>query len=302
MINERELWALFTLLDDQSVVVHEQVRARLHELGEETIGPLRAVSAAHNRLHHELVEEVVNAIRMDATTERLRRLNIHSPRIQMLEDAVFVIAKYGHPDVNVPAYVEQLDTMASDVRVLSGSNATPVDRLMRLRGYLFSELGFGGNRQNYYDPDNSYFNRVIDYRRGIPLTLSVLMLLLGARLKIPLFGIGLPMHFLVHYDDGTRSFLVDPFNSGTIITRQECEAMVSTGGKPLPPAMFQPVSNKEIIERMMRNLYVAYQQNGDHREADRIGRLIQVVNPDFRVNTSSDPESETDEMDTEDDA
>jgi regulator of sirC expression with transglutaminase-like and TPR domain len=110
------------------------------------------------------------------------------------------------------------------------------------------------------------------------------------------------MHFLVHYDDGSRSFLLDPFNGGTVITRQECEAMVSTNGKPLPSSAYLPVTNREMIERMLRNLFVANQQNGEHDEAGRLGRLIAVINPEFRVNTSPESDPDSGDMDSGDDA
>ena len=139
--------------------------------------------------------------------------------------------------------------------------------------------------------------KVIDYRKGIPITLSVLMLLLGKRLGLILNGIGMPMHFLVQYDDGSRMFFVDAFNSGIIITRDQCRLMLSSSGIKLKPEMLSPVSPRDILERMWRNLYLAYQQQGDEIETARVAEIISFINPNFKVNNTLEDDRDEDEDD-----
>ncbi|MBL0177190.1 MAG: transglutaminase family protein [Ignavibacteria bacterium] len=299
MVNERELWALFSLLDDAQPSVQDAVRQRLVTIGDDAVAPLRSLARIHN-LHADRVEDVVDEIRMTHTLRRLAALYADDAGPVDLEEGVFVIARYGYPDLNVPGYQKRLDEMARDVQVLAGARGTPIDRFMKMRTYLFSELGFMGNQHDYYNPDNSYFNKVIDFRRGIPITLSVLMLLIGKRLDLTLHGIGMPMHFLVQFDDADRMFFVDPFNAGMIITQEQCRSLLSTNGIQFLPSMLAPVERKEILERMWRNLFLAYQKVGNTADVARIGNILHFVNPEFPVNSSSFDDDDIEEEEDDD--
>jgi regulator of sirC expression with transglutaminase-like and TPR domain len=299
MINPAEIGAIFSLLDDPSSQVQDAVRARILGLGEDVVTLLRTMSDDADGAHHDLVEELAGEIRVTQALERMNRFIENPERPAALEEAVHAISRYGYPDADIGACLTILDDMAADVRILAGLRATPVDRFMKLRSHLFSDLGFLGNRQDYYNPDNSYFNRVLELRKGIPISLSVLMMLVGQRLQVPLYGIGMPMHFLLQYDDGTRTFYVDAFNAGMIITQDQCRSMLHSSGVQFAPAMLSPISAREIIERMWRNLYLAYQQAGDEPETARVARVITVLNPEFQVSPSPPDDSEDGDDDDE---
>ncbi len=295
MSTTRELYALYSLLDDPQASVQKAVRDRILALGEDAVAGLRELTEVHGDLHHDVVREMVNEIRRGAALRRLGR-EFDGPEEPIdLEEGAFILSKYGFPEINIATYQRRLDDMAADIRVLAGSRAAPLDLFMKLRSYLFSDLGFIGNREDYYNPNNSYINKVIDYRKGIPITLSVLMLILGKRLGLTLNGIGMPMHFLVQYDDGSRMFFVDAFNSGIIITRDQCRLMLSSSGIRLTPEMLAPVTTRDIVERMWRNLYLAYQQQGDEEETARVAEILAFINPDFKVNNTMDDEPDDEE-------
>ncbi|MBR9979060.1 MAG: transglutaminase family protein [Bacteroidetes bacterium] len=295
MSTTRELFALYSLLDDTQATVQKAVRERILALGEDAVAGLRELATVHGNLHRDVVDELVNEIRRTTALQRLSR-EFGGPEDPIdLEEGAFILAKYGFPEVNTGAYRRRLNDMAADIRVLAGTRAAPLDTFMKLRSYLFSDLGFIGNREDYYNPHNSYINKVIDFRKGIPITLSVLMLILGRRLGVILNGINMPMHFLVQFDDGSRMFFVDAFNSGIIITRDQCRLMLSSSGIRLTPEMLAPVSTQDIVERMWRNLYLAYQQQGNDEEALRVGEILTFINPEFHVNNTMD------DMDDEDD-
>ncbi|MFA6232768.1 MAG: transglutaminase-like domain-containing protein [Bacteroidota bacterium] len=295
MSTKRELFALYSLLDDPQATVQKAVRDRLLALGEDAVAGLRELTEVHGSLHQDVVLDLVNEIRRSAALRRLGR-EFDGPEEPVdLEEGAFILSRYGFPGINIGIYQRRLDDMAADIRVLAGGRAAPLDMFMKMRSYLFSDLGFIGNREDYYNPHNSYINKVIDYRKGIPITLSVLMLVLGKRLGLTLNGIGMPMHFLVQYDDGSRMFFVDAFNSGIIITRDQCRLMLSSSGIRLTPEMLAPVATRDVIERMWRNLYLAYQQQGDEEETTRVAEILAFINPDFKVNNTMDEDTDEDE-------
>ncbi len=297
MSTTRELFALYSLLDDPQATVQRAVRERLLALGEDAVAGLSELTEVHGNLHQEVVRDLVNDIRHSAALRRLGREFDGPEQPVDLEEGAFILSRYGFPGIDTGIYQKRLDDMAADIRVLAGGQPAPLDMFMKMRSYLFSDLGFIGNREDYYNPHNSYLNKVIDYRKGIPITLSVLMLVLGKRLGLTLNGIGMPMHFLVQYDDGSRMFFVDAFNSGIIITRDQCRLMLSSSGIRLTPEMLAPVATRDVIERMWRNLYLAYQQQGDEPETARIAEILAFINPDFKVNNTmdDDPDEEEDE-------
>jgi len=190
-----------------------------------------------------------------------------------LARAALAIARWEYPELDVDAYLERLDALA---RGVDGSrrSADPVGRLHRLREYLFVEQGFTGNREDYYDPRNSFLNEVLDRRQGIPITLSLVVMEVGKRLGLAVEGIGLPGHFIAGARLGDSQILLDPFNAGALLTPEACEELVGRvlGRKGLLKAEhFAPVSHRQLLARMLANLKGIYWQ----REAwDRVVGVI----------------------------
>src|SRR5438132_13692883 len=116
--------------------------------------------------------------------------------------------------MSVGAYEELLDSYANELRERLESGGEAKQTLTTINKYLFRELGFSGNDENYYDPQNSYLNRVIDLRKGNPINLSLLYILLARRLRLPVAGIGLPGHFLCRYQSISAELYFDPFHGG----------------------------------------------------------------------------------------
>lgn len=190
-----------------------------------------------------------------------------------LARAALAIARWEYPGLAVDAYLDRLDALARGVDGARRS-ADPVDRLHRLREYLFVEQGFSGNREDYYDPRNSFLNDVLDRRQGIPITLSLVLMEVGKRLGLAVEGIGLPGHFVVGARIGDSQILLDPFNAGALLTPEACEKLVgrALGRKvALKAENFTAVTRRQFLARMLANLKRIYWQ----REAwDRVVGVI----------------------------
>ena len=141
--------------------------------------------------------------------------------------AALSIARWQYSSLDADAYLERLDGLA---RAVDGARRSTdeLGRLHRLREYLFVEQGFAGNRDDYYDPRNSFLNDVLDRRQGIPITLSLVLMEVGKRLGLAVEGIGLPGHFIAGARLGDSQILLDPFNGGALLTPEDCEGLVSS--------------------------------------------------------------------------
>jgi len=198
-----------------------------------------------------------------------------------LARAALAIARWEYPRLDADAYLERLDGLA---RSVDGVRRSPdaLGRLHRLREYLFVEQGFTGNRDDYYDPRNSFLNDVLDRRQGIPITLSLVLMEVGKRLGLAIEGIGLPGHFIAGARLDDSQILLDPFNGGALVTPEECAELVgSVVGRPvtLRPEHYSPVSGRQLLTRMLANLKGAYWRRQEwDRVVGAIDRLL-VLDP-----------------------
>ncbi len=196
---------------------------------------------------------------MDAALRAFARA-LRAPDSQIdLARAALLIAEIEHPSLRIDEYLGALDRLAAG----SGARRVedPLHRLHRLREYLFEEEGFRGNAEAYDDPWNSCLNDVLDRRLGIPITLSLVLIEVGRRVGLEIAGIGLPGHFVVSALVGGEAVLLDPFNGGTMLTRDSCAKLVAGAlGRRvrLRAEHLAPVTKRQLLIRMLSNLKAIY--------------------------------------------
>jgi regulator of sirC expression with transglutaminase-like and TPR domain len=192
-----------------------------------------------------------------------------------LDRASLDIARLEYPGLDPEPSIRRLDEIASEIEALSGPGANGRAFIEAANRRLFLDLGLRGNERDYYDVRNSCLNDVLDRRLGIPITLSVIYMEIARRLRRPVYGIGLPSHFIVQYDDGEFDTYIDPFHGGELLTRSECVDLVveRTGAAP-PPSAFLPCLPKQIVLRMLQNLKGVYVQSGAFDKALKVVDLV----------------------------
>ena len=190
-----------------------------------------------------------------------------------------LIARDAYSQMNPRAYLRVLDRLADQLRPrLTGSLAA---RTAELSTFLFEECGFAGNTEHYYDPRNSYLNKVIDRQIGLPIALSVVAMAVGTRAGLNVVGVGLPGHFIAKAVDGNEEVLFDPFNGGQFLDLDACEALVGgVTGRPFEatPEALEATAPGAIIARMLQNLKTAYLADRSYSRAARVTyRLAQLI-------------------------
>jgi regulator of sirC expression with transglutaminase-like and TPR domain len=167
-----------------------------------------------------------------------------------------------------------LDNFAGELRERIDFNETHKEILTTINNYIFDELGFSGDEESYYDPQNSYLNRVIDRRRGNPINLSLLYLLLARRLQLPMAGIGLPGHFICRYQSTSDEIYVDAFHHGKFLTKADCIQYLVSGSHGLQDEFLAPVSTRRMLMRICSNLHQIYSQMELSEETTRLQRYL----------------------------
>lgn len=195
-----------------------------------------------------------------------------------LERAALYLALEEHPTLDVDVTLEQLDRMADIVRDRLPESRYPLRVIAVINHYLYEELGFVGNRQHYYDPQNSHLNQVIDRRLGIPITLALVYLAIAKRIDFPMMGIGMPGHFLIRPVVEEMDVYVDAFNGGEVLFRQDCAALLQKLYQEpvaLRSEFLQPISNRQFLARMLANLKgIAINQNNVPSALAAVERIL----------------------------
>ena len=218
-------------------------------------------------------------------------LALADDRIELAR-ACLLIAEDAYPGLDIEGYVSEVERLALRLRTRLTPTAGAEDKLVALNEFLFDELGYSGNADDYYDPRNSYLNEVIDRRTGIPITLSVLYMELGRKIGLPLEGVSFPGHFLVRVRMRGGMLVLDPFAGGEPQSVDELRARLErviprdvTGGVPvrdLPLEQFlEPATNRQILARLLRNL------KGIYRQAEMPERMLDVLNRALVVSPDS---------------
>lgn len=274
--SESQIKALIRLLSDDNGRIAKTISDKLVEIGDSAV-PLLLEAELEQPEMARRIEGVLDEIRGSRLEEELRD-HVARPEDQIdLERGAFLIARYAYPGLDVEAYVRQLNGMAAEVRDLIGRRVSGEEAVKTLSRYLFTEQGFRGNTKNYYETDNSYLNRVIDRRTGIPISLSILYLLVGRRLGLPLFGIGMPGHFLVKFEADRYKVFVDCFNAGALLTEKDCARFLMQAGYGFEEKYLQRSSTPAILARSLKNLIAVYNKLNESVKASRLTRFIQIL-------------------------
>ncbi len=201
-----------------------------------------------------------------------------------LDSAALQIARVEYPTLEFAPYLAQLDAMANRVHELTKGRDSVMETVEALNRHLFSELGFRGNDDAYYDPRNSFLNDVIDRHLGIPITLALTYLEVARRVGLVAHGVSFPGHFLLSVTTERGPMVLDPYSQGRRLAREDlCERLAGVHGaaaKSLIDRFLAPASRDEILVRMLRNLKAIYGQSGDRDKALVIVEHILVMVPD----------------------
>jgi regulator of sirC expression with transglutaminase-like and TPR domain len=203
-----------------------------------------------------------------------------------LAQACLMVAQDVYPEVDISGYLGRLDEIAAAIRKRIAGDAFAEQKVIALNYYLFNEMRFSGNVDDYYDPRNSYLNEVMERRTGIPISLSILYLEVGKRLGLNLKGVSFPGHFLVKLAVRKGQLVLDPFTGGEAQSEADLRqrlAQVLPSGKAEQAQLDQylePATPRQIVARVLRNLKNIYTQTGKLEQTLAVMHRMLLVLPE----------------------
>jgi regulator of sirC expression with transglutaminase-like and TPR domain len=249
--------------------------------GSESATVLRERARSLSRQAERLEQLAADLHQKQVRDDLAQLLNKKEDEIDLLR-AALLISSIDNADLDVDAYLRQVDRMADELKNTFAKDADEAAKLATLNKYLFDELGFHGSRTEYYSRSNSYLNEVIDDREGLPITLSVLYMELARRVGLNVVGVGLPGHFIVRFEPKQgEPLLLDPFERAKTLTRDEADAVVqSFAGRRLEDEHLVTQTKRQILQRMLSNLMRIAQDRQDSAAMLRYTEIMLAIEPD----------------------
>jgi len=267
---------LLKLLDDENPEIQRILKKAILENSLEFIFRRQHYQEQVDEERRKILQWHFKELHFELVREAFRRIVRENLEDIHLEKAVLVLSYWNDPTVNIPALTRQLDRMANEIGSLMPLSGHPLGFIDHMNHYLFEKCGFRGNTLDYYNPDNSFIDRVLDSRKGIPITLSVLYMLIARRLRMPIIGVPMPAHFIVKFDNGSDEIFFDPFYGGKVYSRQECLGYLNNANVTDPLAILSGCNDHQIVERMMRNIHLVYSSYRD--EPEKIAQIEKLLN------------------------
>ncbi len=275
-LSSNEITALFSLLDDADIAVTDIVIANLAKAGGYIAPKLRTlIESSSNSVIRCNAQKALHSLQYHALGELksiigYAALNGMDPDI---EQSAIALAKFGYPELQDDRIISNLDQIALSVHeeFIRSNTHSELGHVLALNIVFFNKYGYHGAEREYYNPDFSYINTVAAKKIGIPITLSLLYMLIGERTGLDLYGVGMPMHFIV-YAPAIDTYL-DVFNGGTFISRSDCRNFIEKNGVKFQENMLNRIENISMILRMIRNLSYSHSRCGNIWEAETLMRF-----------------------------
>jgi regulator of sirC expression with transglutaminase-like and TPR domain len=282
----KEVIALITLLDDPDEVIYTQVKERFVILGPPAIPHLEtAWENSFDAIMQKRIEIIIHTIQFEILQKALKKWAIEEQ--EDLLKGILILSRYQYPDLNETKIRKDLGQIKQDVWLELNDDLTAIEKVKVLNHILFEVHQFSGNITNYHAPQNSFINNVLESKKGNPLMLSVLYMLICKELNIPIYGINLPQHFVLAYlndyanlidvNNKTLSnnilFYINPFSKGLIFNQKDIDQFLKQLNLEPEAKYYIPCSNIEIVKRSLNNLIFSYEKLGYLEKVDELKGL-----------------------------
>ncbi|MEN5235204.1 transglutaminase-like domain-containing protein [Sphingobacterium faecium] len=280
-MEEKELQALVHLLDDPDQLIAEEIENKLLSLGPDIIPSLEEYwESAFDPYIQERLEKIIHAIQFDQTKSELLVWKM-SNSFNLLE-GLLIINSYQYPSYNNNLIRITIEELKREIWMELRYEMTPYEKVSLMNYVLFEKFGLSGNTNDYHNPQNSFIGRVLESKKGNPLTLSCIYSIVAQKLDIPIFGINLPKHFILSYlaDNQTEDhllFYLNAFNKGQVMQKADVISFLKQLNLPLSKEFMMPCDNVTILKRVLRNLVTAYEQNESASKKQEVEILFKLL-------------------------
>jgi len=275
-MKEKELKALVSLLDDEDHSIVTQVEEKIISLGNDIIPYLESEWESNfNPVVQRKLEDLIHTLQFDQL--RFRLIQWKEKGFEDLLEGMWLVSTYQYPDIELEKLKSEFEQIYHETWREFRDDIHPYDQVKILNSVLYSKYKFSANTKNFHSPANSMINIVLDSKKGNPISLCVIYLMIAQKLNMPVYGVNLPNLFICTYKSPDLQFYINAFNRGLLFSRSDLENYISNLQITSRDIFYEPCSNLDIIKRVLRNLIVSYEKIGDHYKVDEIKILLNEV-------------------------
>jgi regulator of sirC expression with transglutaminase-like and TPR domain len=278
-MENRELEALVSLLEDEDRDILSHVEKKIISLGEPIIPILESAwEKSMDPVVQERIEDLVHTLQYELLRDRLSKwYNQEEPD---LLEGMWLLATYQYPDLEIDKLRQELEQLYYEAWLEFKPDAHPFDQVKLLNSVIFGKLKFSANTRNFHSPGNSMINVVLQTKKGNPISLCVVYMLIARKLKMPVRGVNLPNLFILTYkDEQHKQFYINAFNRGLIFSREDIDNYIAELRLTPQDQFYEPCDNREIIKRSLRNLVNSFEKLRDYSKAEEIKSLLHTIAP-----------------------
>lgn len=275
-MKESELKALVSLIDDEDHTVIEHITKKINSLGAEVIPFLEdAWEENESSMVQKRIENLIHNVQFSDVQKRLLQWKLDGAT-NILE-GLHLIATYSYPDLDYLSLKQQIKQLAEEAKLQIDDNSHPYDQIRDLNRFFFSLNRFKANKKDFHHPNNSFLNIVLESRKGNPLTLSTIYMLVAQTLGMPVYGVNFPNLFILTYKGAKKQFYINVYNSGLIFTKDDVDNYLKQIKIKTDEKFYQPCTNMEILIRSLRNLETSYEHLKQDNRIQEIQNLLDLL-------------------------
>jgi regulator of sirC expression with transglutaminase-like and TPR domain len=272
-LDKKEFKALVSLLEDDDEEVNRHVEGKIMSLGSDIIPYLEEQwENSFDPNIQSKIEDMIHTLQFSRLKERIHEWKEKGG--ESLLEGMWLVSLYQYPDSELNDLNKEIEQIYYDIWVELKEDLHPYDQIKIINGALFNKLKFRANTKNFHSPNNSFLKSVLESKKGNPISLSVVYMLVAEKLGLPIYGVNLPNLFIITYKSEEVQFYVNAFNRGLIFSNKDIDNYLANLNLTPKPAYYQPCSNEDIIKRVLRNLIMAYEKLGEHHKSEEVKELL----------------------------
>lgn len=281
MIKDSELKALVTLLEDEDEEIVTHVEQKLMEIGTGVIPLLeREWETNFNPMIQRRIEDLIHTLQFELFQERLEEWKENRSEEDLLE-GLWLVATYQYPDLDLLELRQEVHQLYTEVWREFTDDLAAFDQVRIMNSVLFNKFKFRANTKNFHSPANSMINAVLESKKGNPISLCAVYLLIAQKMDVPVYGVNLPNLFILKYQSEDSEFYINAFNKGLIFSREDIDNYLDHLNIPPQELFYQPCSNLDIVLRSLRNLIVSFEKLGDYHKSDEIKIVLKLLDDQY---------------------
>lgn len=279
MTSKSEIESLIQLMEDPDPFIQQSVQDRFTELGINAV-PLLDEFRIETKDQNEKskIRSIIHQLTFPSLKTDFHEVLEKGVRNRKsLELAVFTLSRFGNPTLRITDFEKQLDHFSTMVEPTIRYRLDERRKMKQLIKFVFEDLNFSGDTEDYHNPANCFIDQVIRRRRGLPISLSMVVMFIARRLEMPFFGINMPIHFMLNYVSEKEEVLIDPYDNGAIVSYDQCYFFLKKNNIEPKPDHFKIATDLEILIRCIRNLIHSYERLGQTTYTEDLKELLQLT-------------------------